>query len=129
MYTLGYSGRSIDEFVNLLIDHQIKIVVDIRSSPSSKIEYFDKKHLETQLSEKNINYFYLGKELGGFRKEGFSAYMQTIDFKMALVNLKEIALKGNTAVICFEKNPAQCHRQLIASALATEGWRITHIID
>lgn len=129
IYTLGCSGRPKGEFIKLLSSYGIKNVVDIRSNPVSQVEYFDKKHLETELSEKNINYFYLGRELGEFQKGGYQYFMQTTDFKIGLVRLKELATSNVTAIICFEKHPSQCHRNFIALALEREGWQVTHIID
>jgi len=129
IYTLGYSGRTQDEFLDILSEYEIKILVDIRKNPASKIEYFDKKHLETKLSSRKIIYHFLGRELGNFYEEGFEAYTKTTDFKIALVSLKEIAIRDKTAIMCFEKNPYECHRRFIAQVLEKEGWQITHIID
>ena len=55
--------------------------------------------------------------------------MNTTNFKIAFIRLKEIAISDATAIICFEKNPAECHRKFIALALEQEGWQVTHIID
>ena len=129
IYTLGYLGRSEEEFIRLLLANGIKCVIDVRRDPTSKIEYFDKKHLETSLSANEIKYSFLGKELGGFREKGFQFYVQTTDFKIGLVRLKEIAMKDISAIICFERNPVECHRRFIAHALEDEGWQVTHIVD
>ncbi|MBL7197015.1 MAG: DUF488 domain-containing protein [Candidatus Omnitrophica bacterium] len=129
IYTLGYSGRLEEEFIRLLLEHGIKNVIDIRRNPTCQVEYFDKKHLETKLSTRNIKYFYLGKELGDFQNGNYQSFVQTTNFKISLIRLKEIAVGDVTAIICFEKHPSQCHRRFIASALENEGWRVIHIID
>lgn len=129
IYTLGYSGRTQVEFLNLLSENQIRKVIDIRKNPASQIEYFNKRHLETELSTRDIEYYFFGRELGNFYEDGFEAYTKTTDFKIALISLKEIAIKDKTAIMCFEKNPFECHRRFITQALEKEGWEITHIID
>lgn len=129
IYTLGFSDRSAEEFIKLLLEYGIRNVVDIRRDPASQIEYFDKKHLETELSARNIKYFYLGKELGESRNGDYQSFMQTTDFKIGLIRIKELAVNSVTAIICFERNPSQCHRSFIAMALEKDGWQVTHIID
>lgn len=129
IYTLGFYGRPAEEFIGLLLEHGIKNVVDIRKDPASQMEYFDKKHLETELSTRDIKYFYLGKELGECRDSDYQSFLQTTNCKIGLIRLKELAVSNVTAIICFEKLPSQCHRNLIALALEKEGWQVTHIID
>ena len=81
------------------------------------------------LREVAIDYFYLGKELGGFRKAGYRAYTQTDAYHAGIRRLEEIAQKGSTAFMCAERFAWKCHRRFIASTLEQRGWNVLHIIE
>lgn len=81
------------------------------------------------LSEVAIDYVYLGKELGGFRKGGYQAYTQTSEYQAGIYKLEEIARKGSTAFMCAERFAWKCHRRIIASTLEQRGWKVLHIIE
>lgn len=129
IYTLGTSRRSEEDFIEILIDYDIKTLVDVRSFPKSKISTFTRENLEHLLRREGINYIYLGKELGGFRKGGYEAYTQTEDFRSGIDKLEEIASRDNTVIICAEKFPWKCHRKWIARELYRRGWLVKHIIE
>ena len=77
LYTLGTSNRTFEEFLDLFKEHGIEVGVDIRSFPSSRFPHFMKECFQRSLESEEIDYHYLGKELGGFRKGGYVAYMET----------------------------------------------------
>ena len=81
------------------------------------------------LGEVAIDYVYLGKELGGFRKGGYRAYTQTDAYHAGICRLEEIAKKASTAFMCAERFPWKCHRRIIASTLEQKGWNVLHIIE
>jgi uncharacterized protein (DUF488 family) len=64
LWTIGHSNRSIDPFLELLNEHKIQALADVRSFPTSKIEQFKREQLEKWLPEHGIEYLWLGKELG-----------------------------------------------------------------
>ncbi len=39
-----------------------------------------------------------------------------------------VGLPTPSCLLCFEKDPAQCHRPLIAEYMARRGWIIEHIL-
>jgi len=129
IYTLGTSRRSEEDFIEILLDYDIKTLIDVRSFPKSKIPVFTRENLENLLKKEGINYAYLGKELGGFRKGGYETYTETEDFKKGIDKLESLAETGNTVFICAERFPWKCHRRWIARELHWRGWQVEHIID
>ena len=68
--TVGHSTRKIEEFISLLKAYKIEVLVDVRAFPvSRKNPQFNKENLEESLSQNNIEYIWLGKEFGGYRKK------------------------------------------------------------
>jgi len=129
VYTVGSSNRKAEEFLNLLKIYGIKVLVDVRSFPTSKFEHFKRGILEEILLEKGIEYFYLGEELGGYRKGGYEKHMVTEKFQSGLVELLRIAGLKQTAIMCAERFPWKCHRRFISQELEKKGWSVVHIID
>ncbi len=129
IYTLGTSRRSEEDFIEILLNYDIKTLIDVRSFPKSKMPIFTRENLESLLKKENLNYVFLGKELGGFRKGGYEAYTDTKDFGDGIDKLEEIALIGNSVIVCAERFPWKCHRRWIARELHRRGWQVEHIID
>ncbi|MEM3713198.1 MAG: DUF488 domain-containing protein, partial [Thermoproteota archaeon] len=127
IWTIGHSNLSREEFLRLLKKHGIKILVDVRRFPKSKLEYFCKENMEYWLFENGITYFWLGEELGGYRHGGYEKYMETSSFKEGIRKLLEIAEKGRTCIMCLEANPKYCHRRFIASFLRKRKISVIHI--
>ena len=129
IYTLGTSTHTREEFLELLNSYHIETVVDVRSLPQSRFEHFKKENLVMILSEKGFNYFYLGKELGGFRKGGYLSYTKSLPYQAGISHLEQIGRKSITTFICAERFPWKCHRRFIASTLEERGWKVVHIIE
>ncbi len=129
IYTLGTSTHTKEEFLELLNSYHIETVVDVRSFPQSRFEHFKKENLERILSERGFNYFYLGKELGGFRKGGYLSYTKSLPYQEGISHLEQIGRESITAFICAERFPWKCHRRFIASTLEEKGWKVVHIIE
>jgi len=104
VYFLGTSNRSIEEFLGILKKYSINLVVDVRRFPTSKFEHFKKENLKEALLKNNIKYIYLGKELGGYRPQGYEVYTNTAEFKKAMEFLKELSKENALCIICAEKN-------------------------
>jgi len=129
LYTLGTSTRTIEEFLALFQEHVIEVGVDIRSFPTSRFPHFIKRPLQKKLESVGIVYYYLGKELGGFRKGGYPAYMETESFQKGFKRLEEIGRKRRTAFFCSERFPWRCHRRWVARRLVQKRWKVIHIIE
>lgn len=129
IYTLGTDRRTEEDFIEILHAYNITSLIDVRSFPKSKFNIFNKEELRALLEREGIEYHYLGKELGGFRKGGYIAYTLTDEFKRGIEILENIA-KGKTSVIlCAEKFPWKCHRRWISKELQKNGWTVEHILD
>jgi uncharacterized protein (DUF488 family) len=129
IFTLGTSNRSVEELARLLRANRIEMVVDVRSFPTSKFPHFKREALSQSLAEAGLGYFYLGKELGGYRKGGYEAYMQTHDYLRGMDLLERMAARCRCAILCAERLPWRCHRRFIGHSLEERGWKIVHIIE
>jgi len=128
VWTIGHSNRSMETFLELLREHNIQILVDVRSFPTSKIEHFKREEMERWLPKHGIEYVWLGKELGGYRRGGYRKHMRTKLFKEGINKLLEIAAVKRTCIMCMEPNPKYCHRRFISAYSEKKGVNILHII-
>ncbi len=129
IYSIGTSTRTLEEFLSIIKEYKIDVLVDIRSFPKSRFPHFIKGNLEKSLNSIGIQYFYLGKELGGFRKGGYIAYMESENFGKGLELLEEIGREKRAAFFCSERFPWRCHRRWVAGRLMQKGWKVIHIIE
>ena len=143
IFTIGHSTRTPEEFIQFLKNFEIKLLADIRSYPGSKrFPHFNKEALQRTLSENNILYQHF-PALGGRRKankdskntawknsafRGYADYMETDDFKNAILELEAVALKKTTAYMCSEAVWWRCHRSLVSDHLKWKGWQVMHIM-
>jgi uncharacterized protein (DUF488 family) len=143
IFTIGHSTRTIDEFIEILHEFEIKTVVDIRTIPKSRHNpQFNGDALKDSLKEARIGYLHK-KGLGGLRHSkkdspntawrnasfrGFADYMQTEEFEESLAKLVLIGEKETIAIMCAEAVPWRCHRSLIADALLVRGVDVRHIM-
>ncbi|MCX7817514.1 MAG: DUF488 domain-containing protein [Syntrophales bacterium] len=139
IFTIGHSNHPIDWFITLLKIHGIKALADVRSSPYSRFNpQFNMKALDETLKKENIDYIFMGNELGGKPKKQASSDAIQLDFK-SLVSRKEfqsgiervlnIAEMQRLVLMCAEKEPLDCHRTIvICRYLRTCGINILHIL-
>jgi uncharacterized protein (DUF488 family) len=129
IWTIGHSNRSKNSFVELLNEHGIQALVDVRSFPKSKIEHFKKEEMEKWLPEHGVEYLWLGKELGGYRRGGYKRHMRTKLFGEGIKQLLAIAKAKRTCIMCMEVNPKYCHRKFISALLERKSVEVIHIIE
>jgi len=129
IYSLGTSNRGFEEFVNLLKSYAIEMVVDVRSFPTSKFQHFERESLLQSLGGQGFGYYYLGKELGGYRKGGYEAYTQTLEYRVGLELLERMASRCRCAILCAERLPWRCHRRFIGRSLQERDWKVVHILE
>ncbi len=66
IYTIGYGSRSIEQFIEVLQQHEIAYLIDVRSAPYSRYKpEFSKEALEAKLQQHRIRYVFMGDTLGG----------------------------------------------------------------
>ena len=133
IYTLGYGGRTIEDFLSIIRSFSITIVIDVRRFPRSKIPYFNKVYLEKILMHKGLQYYWLGDFLGGYRG-GYRKYTLSKDYELGIAILEKILQRAlysseNAVIICLEKNPKGCHRRFIAETMENKGYPVIHIIE
>ncbi len=129
IYSLGTSNRTLEEFVKLLKSFAVEMVVDVRSYPTSKFLHFRKEFLLQSLGERGFGYFFLGKELGGYRQGGYEAYTQTLEYLVGIELLERMAFRCRCAILCAERLPWRCHRRFIGRSLQGRGWKVVHILE
>ena len=127
VYTIGYGGRKISDFADILEKHGVNILIDIRRFPNSKNPDFKKGNLEIMLRKNGIEYFFLGEKLGGFRDGGFEKYMDTTDFMDGFKTLLDLTQKGTVAIMCMERKTKHCHRRFISRFLEDINQKLVHI--
>ena len=144
IWTVGHSTHTADEFVEILLKHEVAMLVDVRSFPGSRrYPHFSREALMRELPAHGIQYRHM-PELGGRRKarpgsanvawrnegfRGYADYMETIDFKKGIETLLELAGHQRTAVMCAEALWWRCHRSLISDYLKSKGVEVTHILS
>jgi uncharacterized protein (DUF488 family) len=123
IYTIGHSRHPLERFVELLRQHQIEVLVDVRSVPYSKHAPQYRKHeLEQAVEAQGVTYLHLGEELGGMPRASEP------EFRAGLTRLMGLAEENHVVIMCAEEDPARCHRSaLIAPALRERGVAVVHI--
>jgi uncharacterized protein (DUF488 family) len=131
VFTIGHSNQSLEEFLGLLKQNTIEVLVDVRSAPYSKyVPHFNRESLEPAVTDAGIDYTFMGKELGGKREPPmpFSRIALLPEFSAGIERLVCMAKQKRVALMCGEENPAHCHRRnLIGPALAASGASVLHI--
>ena len=123
LYSIGHSNHSISHFLSLLERHGIQAVADVRSSPYSRhYPQFSKEAIERSLGEHNIDYVFLGSELGARRNEqecysdgkvDYDQVTKTEAFQRGIARLLKGASTMRVAMVCAEKDPLTCHRTIL----------------
>jgi uncharacterized protein (DUF488 family) len=127
--TIGYEGASLAAFLATLKAAGITLLLDIRELPISRRKGFSKTPLSQALAAAGIHYQH-ERALGAPRAvrhrlredQDFRRYFA--DFREYLATqgtvLDQLArtLTGRVALLCFERNPAECHRSVVVAALA-----------
>ena len=134
LFTIGYEGRSIDEYLNLLIENNIKLLCDVRKNPLSRKYGFSKQSLQKKITELNMEYLHIpelgihthlrkGLETKEDYKKLFSLYAsKTLSVRKneLLEIVSHLENKKRVALTCFEAEPSLCHRHCISSFLKRE---------
>ena len=131
LYTIGYEGMSLEEYLNKLIKYDIKVLCDVRRNPLSMKYGFSKNQLKSACENLGIQYKHF-PELGIKSEDRrnvstqndidllFKSYLEntipeTIDSQENLVEL--IKEHKRTAITCFEADINKCHRLHLANSL------------
>jgi len=139
VFTIGYEGKDIDTFLNLLIQNKIDLVIDVRKNPFSMNFCYIKSNLKRYLESVGIEYLHI-PELGiesEDRKELetredyeklFEEYRKKLPLKEVYLNrIMELGLKKCVVLLCYEADPSYCHRGQIAKAIRKKKVEVTDI--
>ncbi|MBU3981454.1 MAG: DUF488 domain-containing protein [Proteobacteria bacterium] len=75
LFTIGYSGFTLNEFIDVLSRHGITAIADVRSVPYSKFKpEYNSDHLRIELKNNGIEYVFLG-DLCGARIDANECYV------------------------------------------------------
>jgi uncharacterized protein (DUF488 family) len=142
IYTIGYEGRGIEDFITRLKSFNITRLIDVREIPLSRKKGFSKLGLSERLEGENIEYIHF-KSLGSpsdirdkLRTDGnyesfFKAYSKYLAKNMdAVAEIHGYIAHGVNCLMCFERLPTKCHRLAVVKKIKEydgNGLKITHI--
>lgn len=131
IFTIGYEGATMAEFLAALTAAGVQRVIDVRALPLSRRPGFSKTTLAASLAEAGIDYVHL-KALGT-PKEGrdaakrgdvatlervYEGQLQLPEAQAQAAMMRALAAEQPSALLCYERDPRHCHRTLL---LAAEG--------
>ena len=132
--TLGYQGRSLQEFLEIIQRNKVAQVIDVRQNARSRKPGFSALELKATLAQIGVAYVHL-PELGCERESrhalwrGASADDFVNDYRRklaehsgALADLIQWAGKSRSLLLCLERDPARCHRTVLGEQLRANGW-------
>ena len=147
LFTIGYEHTTAGPFFDALMQARIGLVVDVRAVAASRRPGFSKRQLAVGLDERSIGYVHLQKL--GTPKEGrlaarsgdadkmlriFEHHLKAPEAQHELDELTALAKASVTrssrplCLLCYERDPAYCHRQRIADELhARLGLKVEHL--
>lgn len=139
VFTLGHSNHPLETFLDLLRQHRVEMVVDVRSSPySGYAPHFNREVIENRLRATQVRYLFMGDSLGGMPRsdefydaDGYVLYgrlAESFPFQEALEKLIDILGNQRVALVCGEEDPTDCHRRLLLGRLLKQrGYSLLHI--
>jgi uncharacterized protein (DUF488 family) len=142
LLTIGYEKRSIEEYVQLLLDATVDVLLDVRETAWSHKPGFSKSALRDYLAGVGIEYVH-AKFVGNpksLRRQA-SSHRECLDLYSALVSQNREMLDRfeelvelfhaegrRVCITCFERHPEDCHRGIIAAKWRKGGKRdIQHL--
>lgn len=145
-FTIGHSNRSIDEFIGLLRESGIELLIDVRRLPgSNRYPHFNQDELSAALDKAGIGYRRLAGLTGRrpasktvppevnawWENRSFHNYADhalSPEFAGALDELIRDGRSQAVAVMCSEAVWWRCHRRIIADHLLVRGEEVLHIM-
>lgn len=139
LFSIGHSNHSDERFLELLNEHEIGVLVDIRSQPYSRYSpQFNAGNLKALVEGAGIRYLFMGDQLGG-RPDGDEfvddvgrvLYYRVADsppFLEGIARLARGVRDHRVAIMCSEEDPAICHRHLLVTRVIRDrGIDVWHI--
>ncbi|MEP6781865.1 MAG: DUF488 domain-containing protein [Gemmatimonadaceae bacterium] len=146
IFTIGHSTRTTAEFIALLQQVHVTLLVDVRSIPRSRaMPQFNSDTLPGSLATEGIGYQHI-PALGGRRHHragsppslndywrvkafrNYADYAETPAFHEGLNTLLEFGRLERCAIMCAEAVWWRCHRRIISDYLLARGVAVSHIL-
>jgi uncharacterized protein (DUF488 family) len=130
LYTIGYEGTDIDRFVATLKAVGVHLLADVRALPLSRKKGFSKNGLRVRIAQEGMEYVHFGAL--GDPKEGrdaaragrfdqfrriYNKHLAQTEPQEKLRELGALVEERPTCLMCFERDPTECHRLIVASQL------------
>jgi uncharacterized protein (DUF488 family) len=136
LFTVGYEGRSPEEFVQILSKAGVRRVIDVRELPLSRRRGFSKTKLREALEASAIDYVHLRDAGNPYRElranivhclRKYSGYLAKRSEVLDQIAL--LAGEKSTALLCVEADADCCHRSVIVRQMLARGFsmRVTHL--
>ena len=133
IFTIGYEGATVSEFLAAFQKAGVVRVIDIRAVPNSRRPGFSKTPLRNALAEAGIDYVHL-RALGtpadgraaaraGRKEELKRIYAGQLQLPEAIAEtgkMLDLSREKPSALLCYERDPAACHRTLLLEAAAPD---------
>jgi uncharacterized protein (DUF488 family) len=145
-FTIGHSTRPLAEFIALLREARVELLVDVRLLPRSRTNpQYNQDTLPQALAAHQIGYEHIAA-LGGRRGKShdvgqsvnafwqnasfhnYADYAMSETFRAALQGLRELGHARTSAIMCAEAVWWRCHRRIIADYLLASGETVLHIM-
>lgn len=140
VYTIGYQGRSVDGFFDLLLRKGIRTILDVRRNPVSRKYGFARSSMKNIAEKLDVQYVHM-PQLGipSARRQDLNApcdYERLLDwYERTLPNRTdrieeaiEYVRSTPSVLLCAEANPLRCHRGRLANAIAERtGMPVSHL--
>jgi uncharacterized protein (DUF488 family) len=129
LHTIGYEGRTLADVVALLREARISVLLDVREVAWSHKPGFAKKSLAEGLASAGIDYVHAAfagspkrlRKSGAPLAEILEGYARHLDDAPEIETTFDATLRDlhgagrQVAVMCFERDPAECHRGVLAA--------------
>jgi hypothetical protein len=134
VFTIGYEGRTLESYLNELLNVGVTFLCDVRRNPISRKYGFSKSTLANGCEGVGIRYEHI-PELGIASEQRQSLKTQKdydalfVKYERDILPLQGTALakiRGwissgkRVALTCYERLPQQCHRHCVSEALERE---------
>lgn len=136
LFTIGYEGLDQERLLAALKSAGVNTLADVRAVASSRKRGFSKNQLKAALIESGLAYEHLrslGTPKAGrqavhagdaplMRRIYCEEILDTADGALALDSLAALAARTPTCLLCFERDPKNCHRRILAERLEARGF-------
>jgi uncharacterized protein (DUF488 family) len=133
-FTIGYAGRSVEDFLARLKEAGVDRVVDVRELPLSRRKGFSKTALSAALAANNIEYVHLRQAGNPYRDQKddittcLALYSKHLDQHPEVIDTLDAAVTGHrAALLCFEHAADECHRSVLSNRLQARKRTFVHL--